>query len=183
MPKSVTVVFGVLLAAAAIGWNTWRFPIVWQMVQPTPKAGATVPPPSSSQKTEEQARPEKNALPAVTAINATPKPVSEATPKVIPEPIAAPKSEPKAEPNVESNGKTADPAAKVADNLPADYSAKNTATSGGVAQGYRPILPSGQARPKASNPLVEYLPPVDPNITPPTVDLRGSGIVYPSTGR
>jgi hypothetical protein len=41
MPKSAATFFGLALIAVSIGFNIWRYPIVWRMTSPTGSSAAT----------------------------------------------------------------------------------------------------------------------------------------------
>ena len=164
MPKPAITLLGLMLAAVSIGWNTWRYPVVWQMVDsrtPSVSAGESAPAATepSAKSTEPSAKPtepsEKSASKAKAALPAA---IASATPlpdvpkKIIPDRAAA---------TLEVS-----PASAVGERQLRPISA--IPSSGGDAAA-----------------VLQRLPPVDPNEPPPSFDLRtadGGTIVYPSTG-
>ena len=62
MPRSAATILAFLLVAGSIGFNTVRYPVVWEMVGPA-RAGESVQPAVASQPEKAEPPPQQPALP------------------------------------------------------------------------------------------------------------------------
>jgi hypothetical protein len=177
MPRTAATMFGLVLVAVSIGYNTMRWPIVWQMVGP---AEERAPPHESA--SPPAAPPEQPARPLPDR-PATAEPPASPTPPIPAKPVPdlqrAAGSAPTpihAEPPVEA-------AAPAADENPPPAAIREE----------KPLVPvprvrtvAGSAAEAGIDDTVRRLPPLDPSDPPPTAgaipSLDGSIRVYPSTG-
>jgi hypothetical protein len=179
MPKSMTTILGLALAAVSIGFNAWRYPIVW---------------PAVSKSTELAV---KDESPKLTPQPAPPAPVAEkavvAESPRKPEPAVA--SPTPAEQDAAKSAAASAPAA-----IPAPPSKVDAPMEAKPAVAERRAEPSAgdekrlvpvPKRVLAAKPMgaaegvtsVRRLPPVDPNVAAPVAGDPSKGIpIYPSTG-
>jgi hypothetical protein len=178
MPKSAATIFGLALVAVSIGFNIWRYPIVWRMTAPSapPATKTATAAPRPAPAAVEPAR-SSVATSAVQPIKLPPPKPESATP-----PLALAGSEaPKPIPGV-ANSPTAD-AMATAEQSPSapDNLEKPLVPIPRMATAAIPI-----GTPKAAKEM-HRLPPVDPNM-PTLVGLSscsssaGAIPIYPSTG-
>ena len=174
MPRTAATMFGMVLVALSIGFNTVRWPIVGRMVGPA--EGPTLP----GESTVPPATPEQPANPAA-AQPASPAPTA---------PVAAPAVKPL--PDVDKTAGDDRPAIPL--EQPADFAptAGENPSSASIRQ-QTPLVPVPRTR-TSTEPAagIEYdgtvrrLPPVDPSEPPPVSGNRpssdGALPVYPSTG-
>jgi hypothetical protein len=162
MPRSAATIFGIALAAFSIGFNTARYPVVWEMVGPA-TADAT---PASLATVSQMARPE--------------------APEPPPSPTYAAASEPAKPIDVKPAAETA---GKGAGDLVAAAKPDASAAANADASAIRSLIP---VRPISigSGPIdgvvIRRLPLVgqNPNDGPsqPVGPSNGSVPIYPTTG-
>lgn len=181
MPRSATIIFGLVLVAFSIGFNTWRYPVVWQMVSPASASAAAVKPPTATPAVQ----PEN---PATAEPKAKPK-----KKKTTPPPALATQTEVKPILDVVAKKPAADAP------LPSEAKLPDVATAATTPPAANPGLPASTSLEKplvavpklmtVEKPIVaaevHRLPPVDPNV--PLVrnvsaSPGGAIRVYPSTG-
>jgi len=172
MPRSAATIIGLALVAVSIGFNIWRYPIVWRMISPVaapaaPRAPAAV---EASHPSAAASAVQPIKLPPAQPQPATPQP---ATPPL----MLATQGEPKP-----VRGPASDAAPAAAERgLPASTSLEKPLVP--VPRMAAVAKPIGTADAAAA---VRRLPPVDPNV--PTMSGsyasgRSDAIpIYPSTG-
>ena len=207
MPRPAATILGLVLVASSIGFNIWRYPIVWRMAGPMAAPAAATP--AATPKATPAAAESSHPSAATSAIQPVKSPLAEparATPS-----LALPtENEPKPVRGA-ANGVT--PAGAERDlSVPTRVASEKFSPPpeapplqcGGVSrqQGFvesrtsleKPLVPvpgmTAAAKPTGTaDPanVVRRLPPVDPN-TRPTAGPYASGVsggaipVYPSTG-
>ena len=157
MPRSAATIFGLVLVAASIGFNTWRYPIVWRMAGPiaAPEVAVASPQPPTATPAAPRAEPPKAELPSAA-------------------PLPAPLMEDAAKPTADARSTAVEHPAPAPTNLerplaPVPRMATMDKTTGADAAA-----------------AVRRLPPVDPNVPPAAVgyvSAPGNAVpMYPSTG-
>jgi hypothetical protein len=176
MPKSVATFLGLVLIAVSIGLNTWRFPIVLRMTDPSTAPAAT--------------EPVTPAAPTPTA--ELPKPVAKEPEPVVPPPaVLATKSEAKAE-SVVAEKPAAVPApapeakAPISATPPAAASLATEANNSEALVPVPKVAVAGKSVQATEEVVVRRLPPGDHNEQSPAeyTSMSSGGVVriYPSTG-
>jgi hypothetical protein len=182
MPRSATTLFGLALVACSIGFNIWRYPIVWQMAGPMAPAAAT----SAIQPIKSPlAKPEPAMPPPTLPTGSEPKSVRGAAVDVTPTGAERGLSAP--------TGVTSEKFSPLPQAPPLQWG--GVSRQRGSIESHtsleRPLVPVprmaavakpiGMAEPAGA---VRRLPPVDPNVPPMAgPGLSGGAIpVYPSTG-
>jgi hypothetical protein len=176
MPRSVANIFGMVMVVLSIGFNIWRYPIVWKMAGPATAGASEMSHPATTPESAPAAQPAKPA--AV-------EPERAASP-----PTLATQSEPK--PAADAGAKSAVVAAPVNASPPI-----HVEPVAAVAEKAAPISPS-PAKPLVPVPkmvakaaavgagAVRRLPPVDESQPQPTAmyasGATGAIPIYPSTG-
>jgi hypothetical protein len=173
MPRSAATIFGLVLVASSIGFNTWRYPVVWRMAgSPAASAdsGDSSQPSAAQPARALSAEPERAALPPTLATQGEMRPEPNAA-----NPTAAPS------PPLGANPPSGAELAAVDHRLP---------TTTGQEKPLAPV-PRVVAFEKsvgaAADIAVRRLPPVDPNVPSPPIrhvsENPGGAIpIYPSTG-
>ncbi len=183
MPRSAATILGLALVAFSIGFNTARYPIVWEMVSPTrasEKAQPSAPSPPEQPASRPPAPPQRPAPPRKAepiAVKPAPKPPA---PKP-PAPKVAKKSV------VDDSRPTgAGPASgrAVANDKAAPAKAKPQKRLVPVTQVTLANAPANEATGAA---VIRRLPPVEPTDSSsanrqPAIFSGGSIPVYPTTG-
>jgi len=171
MPRTAATILGFLLVALSIGFNTVRYPEVWEMVNPNRVSGA--PPETAAPVPEKPA----SAPPQLAVPSPPPKPIEVKPPKpieVTPTPAVAEQAAVE-QPGVEQK--------KAKGNEPATD-----------PEGRKPLVPVAQVNTAetpekggADGAGIRRLPPVDPNgaslVNRGLQALEGGSIpIYPTTG-
>jgi hypothetical protein len=187
MPKILPLIGALLTIAAAIGWNTIRYPVVWEMVGPaadsSPLASAAAP---SAAAQPAQTNQEEPALPE--------------TPKTGPEPAVAaaePPSPPalaeaKDDAAAEKRGAGCQPAHPDAEEkkplavIPASCGTTKTDSQPAPPDEVKANAASPGADDQPASPDVRRLPPLDAEVPPPSnansAALPAGAIpIYPQT--
>lgn len=174
MPRSATTIFGLVLVALSIGFNTWRYPIVWRLAgsSAAPAAAAESPRGLTATPAAEPAKPAPvNPAPTLATQNAA-QPAAAETNK----PAAIPTSPVEVSPPISAAPVAAEK------RLPVAVSQEKPLVP--VPKMVAFAKPSGSAEGTAG---VRRLPPVDTNSpSPATLYASGSSDgaipIYPSTG-
>lgn len=170
MPRTAATILGLLLVALSIGFNTVRYPEVWEMVNPI-RASETPPSAAASMPEKPSSAPPQLAVPSP-----PPKPIEVKPPKPIevkPTPAVAEKAAVE-QPGVEQK--------KAAGNEPA--------ADQEVRKPLVPVttVPAGSPDSGVADGAgIRRLPPVDPNNAnlanrDPLQSANGSIPIYPTTG-
>jgi hypothetical protein len=80
MPRSAATLLGLVLVALSIGFNTVRYPVVWEMVGPARASESAQPAAAKPEQPESPAPPQQPPSPPVKPIEV--KPVAEAAEKI-----------------------------------------------------------------------------------------------------
>ena len=188
MPRSAATLFGLAFVAFSIGFNTWRYPIVWQMAgattasaAPTPAAMKAAPAAADESPKPSAAAPtaQPGKLPAAEAQPATPSLMLGA--QAAQKPIAGTANE-------SAIGNARPLAAKPAMDV-ASLARPGPLDSNGLEKPLVPIPRMGAVAKVADTSgtasAVRRLPPVDPNVPPMGTYASGSSgdaiPIYPST--
>jgi hypothetical protein len=178
MPRSAANFFGLVLVVFSIGFNTWRYPVVWRMAsEPTASAASgessqpSAPTLSAQPAKPAMAETERTAIPPILATQSETQPASNTMGK----PVAA-------FPPLESNRPIVASLATIEHRLPESTSQEKPLAP--VPKAIAAARPMGTA----AEAVVRRLPPVDPNVPPPTgltaSASPGDAIpIYPSTGK
>ena len=181
MPKSAATIFGLVLVAVSIGFNIWRYPIVWRMTTST-----------ASPATKTAATPPATPRPAPAAVE--PARSSVATSAVQPIELPPPKPESATPPLTLARSETPTPIPSVAKSPTADAMATAEQRPPAPDNLEKPLVPipriTTTARPVGSPEAAKdvlRLPPVDPNMPTlvgsyPCSSSAGAIPTYPSTG-
>jgi hypothetical protein len=205
MPRSAATIFGLVLVACSIGFNLWRYPIVWRMADPIVAPAAMSAAPKATPAAGESSHPSA-ATSAVQPIKSPPAPPERATPPLVP----ATQSEPTpvrgatndvTPPGSErgltvSTGVTSEKSLPIPQAPPLQWGgvSRQQGSIGSCNNLERPLAPvpgmatvakpTGTAEPADA---VRRLPPVDPNMrtmagTFASGSSGGAIPIYPSTG-
>ena len=191
MPRSATTILGLALVAFSIGFNTVRYPIVWEMVSParaSEKVKPSAPSPPEEPASRPSAPPQRPAPPPrkaePIAVKPAPKPPAP-KPAVKPVPTPAPKVVKKSVAD-DSRSTNAGPASGSA--------AASEKAAAVKTQPPKPLVPVTQVSPSnapanevTGAAVLRRLPPVEPTDASaanrqPAVFSGGSIPVYPATG-
>jgi hypothetical protein len=82
MPRSAATVFGLVLVAFSIGFNTARYPVVWEMVKPA-RASESAQAAIASQAEQPEPPPPPQPVPSLPAKPIDVKPASDSASKVV----------------------------------------------------------------------------------------------------
>jgi hypothetical protein len=182
MPRSATIIFGLVAVAVSIGFNVWRYPIVWRMTGPTATPTVTAP----------AATPAAANTPAVSKVE--PPAVAESPPAA----HASPQEQP-SKPTVDEPKPATPPLMMAAKSEPKPVHVVPKESAAAVAPpaaGHGPAALASIERPMVPVPKiaattkpdvaaeVRRLPPVDPNMPRITRANEPGGAIriYPSTG-
>lgn len=181
MPKSMATIFGLILAACAIGFNTWRYPITWPELAKSDSSQ-----PAATQPTPPSPEP---AAPA-------PEKPSPASEKPAPEPEKPAAEKPAPAPDKPAPDKPAPAAPTVTASIPSFPIKEVPPTEADLAAAKRlaeplanrlvPVPKITNAARRAGGPAeVRRLPQVDPNVPAIPAGAQsspGAIPIYPSTG-
>jgi hypothetical protein len=177
MPKSAATILGLALAAVSIGFNAWRYPIVWPSASKSTELAAKdepaqppAPAPVSAQVTESPRKPEPAAP------SPTPPTQGAAEPAAASATVAIPSPPVKVDTPIEAKPAAAEQRVEV--------SAGDGKRLVPVPKRVMAAKPIGAAEDASA---VRRLPAVDPNVPAPVAadasGATGRGIpIYPSTG-
>lgn len=192
MPRSAATILGLALVAFSIGFNTVRYPVVWEMVSParaSEKVKPSAPSPPEEPASRPPAPPQRPAPPPrkaePIAVKPAPKPpAAKPAPKV-----AAAKPAPKV-----AKKSRADDSRSTSSGPASDRAAANDKAAPAEVKPQKPLVPVTQVSPAnapvseaTSAAVLHRLPPVEPtdanSASPqPAVFSGGSIPVYPATG-
>jgi hypothetical protein len=180
MPRFAATILGLVLVAFSIGFNTVRYPVVWEMVNPA-RANETVQPATVTQPAEPESLAPAPPVPAspppepAKPIEVTPTPEVKAAPEVTDKTVDG-------NTQVGEGGTSdGDAAAKSEEAVEAELAARKPLVPVTVVS--TPSVPGDEAGGGAG---ISRLPPVDqndPNLASRNAQLSGGSIpIYPTTG-
>jgi hypothetical protein len=174
MPKSMTTILGLALAAVSIGFNAWRYPIVWPTVSKSTELAVKDESPKSTPQPAAEKAPvaESPRKPEPAVASPTPAKQEAAKPAAVSAPAAIPSPPSKVDAPMEAKPAGAE--------RRAESSAGDEKRLVPVPKRVLAAKPIGAAEGTAT---VRRLPPVDPNVAAPVTGDPSKGIpIYPSTG-